>query len=455
MFELIRKTLPYFLVIYFLVRANKKPLFLLGIPFLMFMSQSIFFENAKPFQLPGSIFYHLTFLWLCILWIVSKLIYPVKKSVIAGKKTLSTIDLLIISLILISLIGLSIAFKEYYPNTKELLDQFIIWLSLFLGYFIIKDWIAANSWEDVSDFLFSIVLVNSIAACLYILHQGLHLNVYISEEYLIETVNGQEITRTFWFMPQFLPFSIIYLLVFRNKYVILKTGLLLINILAVIITYSISTLLIAGIITFLYFLLYGLKLGNLTLVFRNIILIAIAGVAGLFILSKALPANTQYLMARFSDLSSSAYSQKDVNTLEIRFIYTQQLFSKIDPYKKILGVGPITNNQSSLVPEMKGVTSDMVWAGIIIRWGYVGLLIFILLYIISIFTTLKIFFKANDIVSNLALVFFLYLISQILEGFVSWTFLSGHGLTIGLWYFAITSTLLGYYNKNKSQLYAK
>ena len=58
--------------------------------------------------------------------------------------------------------------------------------------------------------------------------------------------------------------------------------------------------------------------------------------------------------------------------------------------------------------------------------------------------------RSDGILANLALFILLYIISQIIESFVSWTFMSAHGLATGLWYFAVLSALLGF-EKNKGQ----
>ena len=241
----IRHILPYLLVLFFVYRANKQPLFLLGIPFLMFMSNSIFFENAKPFQIPGSIFYQLMFIWLVLLWLLSKTFFTDKVSKEIGNTTLNAIDYCVIILIVISIIGLARAISNYYPMITGIWEEFWIEVSLFFGYFIIKNWTSTNKPEVVVSFLYSLVIVNSIASVLYILHQGLHFNVYVAEEYMSESIDGQVITRTFWFMPQFLFFSIAFLLVFSKKYSFVSIGLLLVNLLAIVISYTISYLIIS------------------------------------------------------------------------------------------------------------------------------------------------------------------------------------------------------------------
>jgi hypothetical protein len=437
----IRHILPYLLVLFFVYRANKQPLFLLGIPFLMFMSNSIFFENAKPFQIPGSIFYQLMFIWLVLLWLLSKTFLADKVSKEIGNTTLNAIDYCVIILIVISIIGLARAISNYYPMITGIWEEFWIEVSLFFGYFIIKNWTSTNKPEVVVSFLYSLVIVNSIASVLYILHQGLHFNVYVAEEYMSESIDGQVITRTFWFMPQFLFFSIAFLLVFSKKYSFVSIGLLLVNLLAIVISYTISYLIISILILVIYFILTGLKSRKLPAAFKNLIMYAIMGMAGVFIMFKLLPANMAFLMSRISEHTESQYTVKEPNDLDVRFTNTAATISSIDRDKKLLGMGPVTKNQAAIVEDMQGTTADMAWSGVIFRWGFIGLALFGLVYIFSSLRAFNFFMKSEGIVSDLALMLLLYIISEFIESFVSWTFLSGHGLATGLWYFALLSAL--------------
>jgi hypothetical protein len=437
----IRHILPYLLVLFFLYKANKQPLFLLGIPFLMFMSSSVFFENAKPFQIPGNLYYQLIFIWLIIFWLISKTFSKNQVTADGSSSRFSVIDYCITVLILISVIGLFRTIINYYPRITGIWEEFWIEISLFAGYFIIKDWIASNKPEAIVNFLYSLIIVNSVSSVLFVLHQGLHFNVYNAVEYMSESFQGQEITRSFWFMPQFFFFSIAFLLVFTKKYSFVSIGLLFINLLAIVITYTISFLVIAIVILIIYFVLNGIKNRRLILAFRNLLIYAIIGIAGVFIMSKFMPANTNYLLSRIEENTQSEYTVKEPNDMDVRFKNTSNVISKIDQDKKLLGMGPVTKDQSAKVDEMQANTADIVWSGVIFRWGFIGLALFILIYLFSTFKAFNFFMKSNGIVSDLALMLLLYIISQVIEGFVSWTFLSGHGLAIGLWYFAVLSAL--------------
>lgn len=446
---LIRQILPYLIVLFFVIKGNKQFLYFLAIPFLMFMSDSIFFENAKPFQIPGSLYDHLIFIWLILLWLLSKIVTKHKIRRKTSNSRLNTTDFCVVVLIIISIIGLVRTVIEYYPMNTGVMDEFFIETSLLFGYFIIKNWISSNEPQVVIEFLYSLVIINSIASFLFILHQGLHFNIYPTVEYMSESFQGQEITRSFWFMPQFLFFSVAFLLVFKNKYSLLSIALLIINLLAIIITYTISAIIIAALILFLYFVLTGLKKGKLGSTFGNLIKYAVMAIVGFFVMSKLLPGNINYLLSRVSEHTESQYTLKEPNDMDVRFSNTQLMISKIDRDKKMLGMGPVTEKQSSKVTEMKNNTADVAWSGVIFYWGFIGLSLFVLIYLFSSIQAFNFFMKFDGITSDLALILLLYIISQFIECFVSWTFLSGHGIAIGLWYFAVLSTLPKINNNNQ------
>lgn len=455
---LVRHLLPYLLVLFFLYKANKQPLFLLAIPFLMFMSNSIFFENAKPFQIPGNIYYQLGFIWLIFLWLLSKTFDKDEFATSLRSKKLNIIDYCIIILIIISIIGLVRTIITYYPIITGIMDEFWIEVSLFISYFIIKNWISSNKPEVVISFLYSLVIVNSLACLLFILHQGFHFNIYIAEEYMSESFQGQEITRSFWFMPQFFFFSIAFLLVFKKKSSFFSGVLLFLNLLAIVITYTISFVIIAILIVIIYFILSGLKSRKLPEAFKNLIIYAILALAGVFIMVKLLPANIAFFMSRISEHTDSQYTIKEPNDMDVRFTNTGIVISQINSDQKLLGMGPITKIQASKVDQMQANTADIVWSGVIFRWGFLGLTLLILIYIFATFYAYNFFIRCDGIISDLALILLLYIISQFVESFISWTFLSGHGIAIGLWYFALLSSLStlktsqGVIDKNESSV---
>ena len=271
MIQLLTKYLPYLILLYFLFRAYKEPIYLLGIPFLIFFQYCIFFENVKIFAVPGSLPKDIILLiWMLIVWFA----LSVRPLIITGHQRtnyyqrggVNLLDWIIIVLIMISVIGLAIVIDRSVVITG-VLKQFFILASLFFGYFILKTIVCFTDVISLKDFLFSIVLVNSGASFLYFLHQGLHVQLYQlagMDELQQEVFQGEIITREFWCMPVLWFFSIAYLVVFRPGKLAVTLSLLGINFLAVFVSYTRSFVAIIFVLIFLYTVLVSWKKRSFT-----------------------------------------------------------------------------------------------------------------------------------------------------------------------------------------------
>lgn len=406
----------------------------------MYMSESIFFENVKIFQVPGRIMPALKLFWMVIFWLTPFVFQLyVGKEIKRSSQKWGTLDYFILILIVITVIGL-VSTLVSYPVADGVIMEFFELLSLFIGYFIIRDWTFSSKLEVLKGFLLSLVIVSSISAFLYILHQGAGLGIYSIEEYIDEVFGGERITRSFWFMPQFLFFSMAFLLVFRSERPALYNIMLIINLGAIFITYSRSTLLVALFLLMFYFLILGFKGNKMGLMFKNIIIYSIIAVLSLFTAIKVFPTKAKYFQERFAELTEES-SPYQINSLEYRFERTGSVIKNIEINKIIFGMGPVTEDQEPSVPVMKSITSDLVWTGVAYRWGLSGVLLFILLYVYSFIKSYKIFMKSAGLMSDIALMLMIVIVSQVLEGITSWTFLSGHGYATGLWYFALVAVI--------------
>lgn len=432
--------LPYSLLGIFLVKGFRKPIYFLGVSFLMYMSESIFFENVKIFQVPGRILPVLKMIWMIIFWLLPFIFQLyIGRGIKRSRQIAGTLDYLIIVLVFTTIVGLSVTLMTY-PVTTGLIMEFFVLLSLFVGYFIIRDWSFSCKPEVLKGFLLSLVMVNTLSAVFYILHQGAGLGIYDIEEYIEEIFGGERITRSFWFMPQFLFFSIAYLLVFRADRPLIYTVMLIINLGAVFITYSRSTLIVSLFLIVFYFIILGFKENRIGYIIKNIVLYMVIAAIGLIAVIKIFPTNAQYFQDRFRELTEER-SPYQINSLEYRIERTAGVVESIDAGKIIFGMGPVTEDQEPSVPAMKSITSDMVWTGVAYRWGLIGFVVFILLYVYAFLKSYKIFVKSTGLISLMALMFMIILVSQFLEGITSWTFLSGHGYATGLWYFAMVAVL--------------
>lgn len=455
MLPLLLKILPYIFLSYFVYRYLKEPIYLLGVPFLMFLRQSIFFDTVKIFAIPGRLGPEvLLFAWLCIIWALIKI---KSKNQIGNDNDdklsihgISWIDYIVIILIFITVIGVVLVYEENYV-VEDIITQFITLLSLFLGYFIVRDSLRYTNFINLSKFLYNIVIVNSIASILYFIHQGLHVTIYTAnadDEYLVDVFQGEVITRTFWFMPALWFFSIAYLLVFKREKTIAFISLISINILAIFISYTRSFLIIALLVIVVYFLLTGYKNKDIGKIIKNVAIVGVAGLALFIGISIFLPASKNYFVDRFSELDNNSADDAQSNTLIYRFEQTSDVINRIDKDKVLIGHGPITEIQLPFVAMMRSTTADMAWTGVAFRWGYVGLALFALLFVGALLKAFFLFLKTEGIISQLALVMLLVIFSQIVESFTSWTFMAPNRFAMGFWYFAILSALISV-NSNK------
>jgi hypothetical protein len=393
-------------------------------------------------------------MWLIIFWIILRFInasrFGSKNYPLNNKSERNSMDYIVIGLMIISIVDLFITYVENV-YLDHVFEEFVTIFALFIGFFIIKNILSYFNILLLKEFLFIIVLVNSLASCLYILHQGLHIFLYHNNEYISEIFQGELITRTFWFMPLLWFFSISYLFIFKKNKSFITYVLLFINLIALFISYTRSFLVITFFIFVLYSLLNGYKENNFLAVAKNIIWTILIGIVLFVAISKFFPANADYFLSRFKELKQGA-NNIESNSLLYRFSKTGEIFDRIDKDKLLIGYGPVTQTQIPLVSSMSIVNYDLVWTGVVFRWGIVGLVLFVLLYVVSIIKAFYIFIENDGLLSKLALLLLLVIVSQVIESFVSSTFLSSDRYVMGLWYLGMLSGLVRFSKKKEIPL---
>ena len=423
----------------------------------MFLRSSIFFEYVDIFRIPFRSFESIDrvaditlIVWLLIFWFIFRIRsedLPTLNN-IRHFNRFSIIDYLVVGLIIVTLIGFGIVINEYY-NLTEVYDKIVILLSLFIGFFLIKDIISRVEINVLQKFLYNIVIVNSLASGLYFIHQGLHIDLYntLDSEYLVTIFEGQVITRTFWFMPVLWFFSISFLLAMRRKKTILDYALITINIIGIYISYTRSFLMIVILLFIAYYFLIGYKEKSIGKTVKNLFLACIAAIGIFTIVSNFLPASTNYFLSRFEELEEQPATAQ-TNNLIYRFFKTDRVIARMSNDKKLFGYGPVTEKQNPFVKVVDGATADMGWAEVVFRWGFLGLALFILLYVSSLIKAFFLFLRTEGIESQLALMLLLTIISQVIEGFTSFTIMSPNRFALALWYFSVLSSLLLAYRSN-------
>jgi hypothetical protein len=193
-------------------------------------------------------------------------------------------------------------------------------------------------------------------------------------------------------------------------------------------------------IILVYYLLDGLKKGNVDSIIKNYFIIAIFGVLLFSAVSVVLPASTNFFLGRFQEIKENP-KDDETNTLMYRFARTGDVFDKMDVNKSLWGYGPVTEAQVPWIVVVDAATADLVWSGVVFRWGFLGMFLFVCLYIVSLNYAYKIFFQTEGDLSLIALALFLVVFAQLIEGFTSWTFLSPSRYALSLWHFGLLSGL--------------
>jgi len=459
MTTLLTKYLPYLILLYFLFRAYKESIYLLGIPFLIFFQYCIFFDNVKIFAVPGSLPKDVILLmWMLIVWFILSarpLIQPgYKLTNYYHYKGLNLIDWIIAALIIVSVVGLVMVVNKNAVITG-VIKQFFALTSLFFGYFVVKRIVSYTDPISLKDFLFSIVLVNSGASFLYFLHQGLHMQLYqlggMEDLLQQEIFQGEAITREFWCMPVLWFFSISYLVVFKPGKPAIWLSLLAINLIGVFVSYTRSFLAIIFVLIFLHTVLISFKKRSVKILLKNGVAVILVGSVLVVAIMRFFPDKFEYFEERIVNLKKDP-KDEDANTLLIRFNNTGEIFHKLGPEKTLAGVGPVTEVQYVGTEDIVDTSADMVWTGVVFRWGYIGLGFFILLYLVSLIKAFSLFIKCRGVLSQFGLLLFLVIVSQMMESFTSWTFLNPGHLAMGLWYLGVLSALSGFDKKYGVQI---
>ena len=437
---LVRYAIPGLLLLYFLARSTRQRIFLLGIPFLMYMGNSVFFENAKIFWIPG----RLTpsdhvMLWLVITWVIYfDLFLPSfrrsgGRPLLFGPALSTPEEVVLVGMILLAALQLVLTATRYGEIGAALTQAKGI-AYLFAGYFLLRGMLCRAGRSDTLDFIKAFVLVNTLAALLFVLHQGLHVPIYLATEYQTITFMGQQITRSFYFMPQLLSLAIAYVFA-RRRWDILWVGVVLVTLAALWVSYTRSLLVIAVAERVGVFGVRLFKAQQAHLVARRIVMLAaIVLVLGVFAYT-LLPVQSQYFLSRIGMATSSGSVTGDPN-LQNRIDKMKRVYGWIGLEGRYVGEGFTAPSQDATVSSVELMSSDLVWVPVLFRFGLIGVALVVLLYAVMSWRALRLSLSGDGDAEFLALVLLGVVVGMFLEGFVSWTFLNPVRYPLGLWVFA-------------------
>jgi len=440
---LVRYAVPLLLLVYFVARSTRQRVFLLGIPFLMYMSSSVFFENVKLFWVPARLTpSDLVMLWLVITWVITfDLLLPPYRRVeqrpkLFGPALSSPEEFVLMGIILLAVLQVALTTVRYGGPGASLTEA-KAFVYLFAGYFLLRGMLCRAGRQDTLDLIRSLVLVNTLAALLFIAHQGLHLPIYIATEYQTITFMGQRITRSFYFMPQLLSLAIAYVFA-RRTWSVFWVGVVLVTLAALWVSYtrSLVVIAVAELVVVLGVRLFKARQGNI--VVRRVVTLALIVLIFGVVAYTVLPVQSHYFLSRVGMATSSGSVTGDPD-LRNRIDKLKTIYSWIGTDGRYVGEGFVSSAEDPTVADVKIMSSDLVWVPVLYRFGLAGVALVVLLYATMGWRAARLSLTGEDDAEFLGLILLGAVVGTFLESFVSWTFLNPARYPLGLWVFAFVA----------------
>ena len=441
MLSLVRLAIPALLLLFFFWRSFRERIFLLGIPFLMYMAQSVFFDRVKIFWIPARLqpADHLM-LWLVLVWVVYfDLLLPGRRSRetrLFGPRLLTPEEVLLAGFAAYCALEVGLTMLRF-GDVATTLGQAKGFIYLFAGYFLLRGMLAHAGRTQTVHFLVALVGVNTLAALLFIAHQGLHLPIYDATEYQTITFMGQQLTRSFYFMPALLALATA-LSIAQRRWTVWWVAVFVVTLAALWISYTRSLLVIAVVEVVVILGARVLKSREAGLAVRRFL--AIAAIVAVFVVAAlvALPVQSGYLLSRIGMATASGDVTQDAN-LQNRERKIDRIYAWITPESPLFGQGFAAPDQVSTAGDVEWMSADLVWVPVLYRLGVLGIAIVAALFFVYWWRALSLSISGRGDAEMLALVFLGSLVGLFLEGFVSWTILNPERYPLGLWLFAFAA----------------
>jgi len=338
----------------------------LGLPFLMNMYYSIFFDRLRPFWIawwPGEwVPADYMMLWLVATWAVYfDLMLPVHRRSVRARHLLGPrlsgpeeFLLLGFAAYMVFKIGTT---AIHYVDLGSAISEARVPLYVFLGYLLLRGILCHAGRADTVDFLAAILVVNTIAAGFYVLHQGLHLYIYQGAvEYQYIVVNGEILTRSFYFMPRYLLLAVAFCAA-KGKWNLLWFGVLSVTLAAIWVTYTRSLILVALVQIGVIVTVGLLKRRDAWPAVKRFLQISM--VTGVFVVAAftLLPAQSTYLFSRLVETNSSGSPLQD-NNLQVRGTWWRTTNEWLGHDNRLLGAGFPSSTQDPRVTEIARMAPD-------------------------------------------------------------------------------------------------
>lgn len=437
----VRLVLPLALLLYFLWRSMRQRVFLLGIPFLMDMYYSVFFDRLRPFWVPSQWMPadHMMF-WLLVTWILYfDLLLPgrwrsVRERHLFGPRLSAPEEIVLVGLAGYMLFKVGTTAVRYM-DLGTAIGEARIPLYVFAGYMLLRGILCHAGRKETVDFLAAVVVVNTVAAGLYVLHQGLRLYIYAGMvEYQYLVFNGEVLTRSFYFMPQYLPLAVAFC-VARPKWSLLWLGVLAMTLAAIWVSYTRALLLVAVVEIVVVLSLRLLKQRDAWPAAKRVVQILLVAAAFVLAAATLLPTQSAYLFSRLTEAQSSG-ALEDHN-MQLRFTWWRTTSEWVGDDDRLLGVGFPSAAQDARVTEVGIMAPDLVWVPTLWNLGLLGVALLGALFVVFAWRAGAMTLASEGDAALLSVTILGVITGIFLLGFVEWTVFDPWHTPLGLSFLAL------------------
>jgi hypothetical protein len=431
--------LPLALLAYCLYQARRRPIFLLGVPFLQVMRHSVFFSVLKPFFVPGRWPNGVMLFWLAVAWTwcAFQSRAQTRSTRVPRHEPMARFlpeEYLFVSLAVLVLAKL-VRSALGSADLSTIAIQFAPWAQLLAGYWLVRGVVRRSSSQDTAAFLLFVAVATGIGSALFIVHQGLGIHIYEGKEYLEFTFNGVQLTRTFWFFPPLLTVSLAFCCA-RRSWGTGTVALAIVLIVATIVSYTRSALLSVGVLIAVPLALRSFKERRGGPFLRRLSTIGAALAIIVVILVVALPTPTSYLLSRMATITHASTVVEDPN-LRVRQSYLSSVATTVSDQYPLVGA-PL-GLADSMTENVGYWTADSTWVGVIYRTGFIGVALIMGVFVLFGIRAFGLFRSSNKTTEFLGAVYLATIIATFIGTFISWTFLSSGRYAMGFWLFAFVA----------------
>jgi hypothetical protein len=436
----VRLALPAVLALWFVWKARRNPLFLLGIPVLMVMRGSVFFENAKPFWMPGRFDpVVLLMAWLGVVWAVT----VARRSTLDGRRIgLFGSGGVLLEEIPLVVIGVLIAVHTVgsFGGSGDLTDAVSLASStsyLLVGYLLLRGIACRMTRAETYEFVGAVVVVNTIACGLFVLDQGLHLPIYLGAANITYLYGGQDISRATTYAPVFNLLALAFVLA-KERWSVGWLTVLAITLLADLVSLTRTSLIAAVLGLVIGIAARELRQPDSSRVIRRAGAIALGAAVAVLGFSRIAPAYWAVLLQRFREFTSSS-SPGRVENWAVRVLHWDLVERVVAKGDLVFGLGFPQPGSNPVDTHVYLWSADMTWLPIMYFFGIFGLVVFGLLLAGFIVRALKLSLRPPELRRELSLTYFITIVLTVVMGFQMWTFMQPSVYPMGLLVFAFAA----------------